>query len=251
MGYTTDSKGSRCSMGAYLPDSPEVSRDVHLPADDVHLPPENERDAAAKQRRSRYVDLASVILISLATALSAWCVYQSSRWATSSTELYNAASAFRVRAAEAKSRSSALEVADLTLFTQYLGAQYSGDTRYAHFLYTHFRPETQQAVHAWLAQHPLTNPAAAPSPFAMRQYRLHTDEVASHLTAEEETAFRSAREHNTTADSYVLLTVFMASASFLGGVGGKLQSPFHIVLITIGFALVIIASGAFLRLPAM
>jgi hypothetical protein len=238
-------------MGAYLPDSPESSREVRVPANDAHLPALAERDAANRERRSRYVDLASVILISLATALSAWCVYQSSRWATSSTELYNTASALRVRAAEAKGRSSALEVADLTLFTQYLSAQYSGDTRYAHFVYTHFRPETQKAMHAWLAQHPLTNPAAARSPFAMPQYRLHTDEVASRLTTEEETAFRTAREHNTTADSYVLLTVFMASATFLGGVGGKLRYPFHIVLIAIGFALVVIASGAFLRLPAM
>jgi hypothetical protein len=238
-------------MGAYLPDSPETSRDVRVPANDAHLLAQGERAAAVRERRSRYIDLASVILISLATALSAWCVYQSTRWATSSTELYNTASALRVRAAEAKGRSSALEVADVTLFTQYLSAQYSGNTRYAHFLYTHFRPESQQAVHAWLAQHPMTNPNAARSPFAMPQYRLHTDEEASRLTAEEETAFKTARANNTTADSYVLLTVFMATASFLGGVGGKLQFPFHIVLIAIGFVLTIIASGAFLRLPAM
>jgi hypothetical protein len=227
-----------------------MSRDAHVSGDHA-LPAGAGRDAAVKEQRSRYIDLASVILISLATALSAWCVYQSTRWATSSTEQYNTANALRVRAAEAKGRSAALEVVDLMLFSQYLRAQYSGDTRYAHFVYTHFRRETQQAVHAWLDQHPMTNPNAARSPFAMPQYRLRSEEEASRLTAEEETAFRTARTNNTTADSYVLLTVFMASATFLGGVGGKLQFPFHIILITIGFVLVIIASGAFLRLPAI
>jgi hypothetical protein len=207
--------------------------------------------AVGDERASRYIDLASVILISLATALSAWCVYQSTRWATSSTEHYNAASALRVRAAEAKDRSNALEVADLTVFAQYLAAQNSGDTRYAHFLYMHFRPETQQAMREWLDQHPMTNPRAARSPFVMPQYRLRTDAEASRLATEAETAFKTARTNNGTADAYVLLTVFMASASFLGGVGGKLRFPFHIVLIGIGFVLLIVASGAFLRLPVM
>jgi hypothetical protein len=200
---------------------------------------------------SRYIDLASVILISLATALSAWCVYQSTRWATSSTEHYNTAGALRVRAAEAKARSDTLEVADLTLFAQYLAALNSGNTRYTHFLYMHFRPETQQAVHEWLDQHPMTNPRAARSPFAMPQYRLRTDAEASRLTGEAESAFKTARTHNGFADSYVLLTVFMASASFLGGVGGKLRFPYHIVLIGIGFVLLIVACAAFMRLPVV
>jgi hypothetical protein len=223
---------------------------THVAADDARRAA-SEGAAAAKQRRSRYVDLASVILISLATALSAWCVYESTRWATKSTEGYNTAGALRVRAAEAMGRSNALEIADLMLFTQYLGAQYAGDTRFGRFLYAHFRPETQRAVDAWLAQHPMTNPAAVRSPFAMPQYRLHTEEEASRLTAEAETAFGTARTNSATADTYVLLTVFMASASFLGGVGGKLRSPFHVVLITIGFVLTLLASGAFLRLPVM
>ena len=54
----------------------------------------------------KFVDVASVVLISVAAVLTALCGYQASRWDGEQTRLYNIANASRLHAAEAADRSA-------------------------------------------------------------------------------------------------------------------------------------------------
>ena len=123
-----------------------------------------------------WVDFASVVLISAATVLTAWCGYEAARWTAIQSRLYNESSAQRVAAAADSGRFNTLEVIDVGMFLQYVGAIAAGRTDEEAFIYRRFRPEMKRAVDAWLATKPRTNPAAPSSPFAMPQYRLRTGE---------------------------------------------------------------------------
>ncbi|HXO17252.1 MAG TPA: hypothetical protein VN909_03700, partial [Candidatus Dormibacteraeota bacterium] len=127
----------------------------------------------------RVVDIASVVLISVAAVMSALCGYQSAHWGGQQARLYNAADASRAYAAEAAARANTLTVIDVALFLDYINAVDAGDLRKSGFLYRRFRPEMRPAMRDWLASKPLTNPNAPSSPFVMPEYKLRTNAEAS------------------------------------------------------------------------
>src|ERR1700729_2284078 len=107
-------------------------------------------DAARKESRfDRTVDIASVILISLATVLTAWCGYEAARWTALQTRSYNDASALRMQAAVSEGRSNTLETIDVATFLQFVRAVSTHTTEEQNFIYKRFRPEMKRAVDAW------------------------------------------------------------------------------------------------------
>jgi hypothetical protein len=207
---------------------------------------------AIRRRESAFdvwVDFASVILISAATVLTAWCGYEAARWTGIQTQEYSESSAQRVAAAVASGRSNALETVDVAMFLQYVAAAATGRTDEETFIYRRFRPEMKRAVDAWLATKPRTNPNAPSSPFAMPQYRLRTGEESARLSALAESSFKTASDANEVGDTYVRLTVIFAAVSFLGGISTKFRFPSHIVIIVAGFGALIFGLIRSIELP--
>jgi hypothetical protein len=207
---------------------------------------------AIRRRESAFdvwVDFASVILISAATVLTAWCGYEAARWTALQTKEYNQASAQRVTAAVASGRSNTLELVDVTMFLQFIGAIAAGRTNEREFIYRRFRPEMKRAVEAWLATKPQKNPAAPSSPFVMPQYRSLTGEEAARLDALAASSFQTATNANERGDTYVRLTVIFAAVSFLAGISTKFRFPSHIVIVAVGFGVLIFGLVRMLELP--
>jgi hypothetical protein len=193
-------------------------------------------DAARKESRfDRTVDIASVILISLATVLTAWCGYEAARWTALQTRSYNDASALRMQAAVSEGRSNTLETIDVATFLQFVRAVSTHTTEEQNFIYKRFRPEMKRAVDAWIATKPLTNPAAPSSPFAMPQYELKTTQEAQRLNALSSERFVEATQSNERGDQYVRLTVIFAAVSFLAGISTRFVFPNHLIVVVLGF----------------
>jgi hypothetical protein len=193
-------------------------------------------DAARKESRfDRTVDIASVILISLATVLTAWCGYEAARWTALQTRSYNDASALRMQAAVSEGRSNTLETIDVATFLQFVRAVSTHTTEEQNFIYKRFRPEMKRAVDAWIATKPLTNPAAPSSPFAMPQYELKTTQEAERLNALSSERFVEATQSNERGDQYVRLTVIFAAVSFLAGISTRFVFPNHLIVVVLGF----------------
>jgi hypothetical protein len=204
------------------------------------------------KRESRFdigVDFASVILISAAAVLTAWCGYESARWTALQTKSYNLASAQRVEAAVSSGRSETFEVIDVTMFLQYVEATAAGHTQEQTFIYRRFRPEMKRAVDAWLATKPATNPAAPSSPFAMPQYRLVSADEAARLNALAAATFKAASDANEIGDDYVRLTVIFAAVSFMAGISTKFRFPSHIVIVVVGFGALFFGLLRLVELP--
>ena len=196
-----------------------------------------------------WVDVASVVLISAATVLTAWCGYEAARWTAIQTGQYNEASAQRVAAAVASDRANTLEIVDVTMFLQYVAAFAAGRTDEEAFIYRRFRPEMRGSFDAWLATKPRKNPDAPSSPFAMPQYHLLTSAEAARLNALSAASFESATNANELGDAYVRLTVIFAAVSFLAGISTKFRFPSHIVIVVAGFAVLIFGLIRMIELP--
>jgi hypothetical protein len=192
--------------------------------------------AARKESRfDRWVDVASVILISLATVVTAWCGYEAARWTALETRSYNDASSLRVQSAVFEGRTNTLQTIDVATFLEFVRAVATHSTDEQDFIYKRFRPEMRRAVDAWIATKPLTNPAAPASPFAMPQYVLKTTTEADRLSAMASARFLQATSSNEIGDRYVRLTVIFAAVSFLAGISTRFFFPNHLIVVVLGF----------------
>lgn len=182
----------------------------------------------------RAVDVASVVLISVAAVLSAICGYQSGRWGGEQTRLYNTANIYRGHAAEASARANTLTIIDVAVFLDYINAVDGADSAKARFLYKRFRPEMRVAMDDWLAANPMHNPRAPSSPFVMPQYKLRTNTEALADDQLAKATFSDALVATRHADAFVLLTVIFAAVSFLAGISTKMLYPRHAIVVALG-----------------
>jgi hypothetical protein len=202
-------------------------------------------------RFDRWVDIASVLLISAATVLTAWCGYEGARWTAIQTRQYNASSADRLAASVQSGRANALETVDVATFLQYVSSVATRNSAEQAFIYARFRPEMKRAVDAWLATKPLKNKAAPSSPFAMPQYHLETSLEAQRLNALASASFTAATHANETGDAFVRLTVIFAAVSFLAGMSTKFVFPFHVIVIGGGVLVLIFGLIRMFALPML
>ena len=187
-----------------------------------------------RRRADRVVDVASVVLISVAAVLTAVCGYESGRWRGQQARYYNVADTNRVLSAEAADRAVGINAINTNMFLQYVNAVDAADTRKATFIYRRFGPVMHSAMKAWLATKPMTNPSAPSSPFAMPQYVLPAAKESHRFRALAIENFNKAQLATRHADDFLLLTIVFAGVSFLGGISTKMVFPQHLIIVLLG-----------------
>lgn len=218
-------------------------------------------------RLDRRFELWEAILLSLAALLAAWAGFQAAEWSGVHDAAIDRASAARTEAAVSSDRSNAEQVADLILFTDWLAAaenegllsattlpdepgEEPDPTLLSGFLYQRFRPEFREAVDAWVATSPRTNPDAPPSPFAMPEYSLDSEQHEAGYREKEARAEQAARTANSRADNYVLMTILLASVLFFAGISSKMDTAkARVLLLSIGASLLVVCGVVVIALP--
>jgi hypothetical protein len=186
----------------------------------------------------RWIDVAAVVILSLATLLTAWSGYQASLWDGEQSSKYSQASARRIEASRAASRADQLSAIDVTVFANYLNAFATGQQDLASFYEERFRSEFKPAFDAWMATNPMTSTDAPSSPFAMPEYHLADRDRADQLETEASTLFDEGEKANERSDAYVLITVIFASVLFFAGISTGIRwHPTRIGVIGVGLAL--------------
>lgn len=205
----------------------------------------------SRESIDRFVDVASVVLISVAAVLTALCGYQASRWEGEQTRLYNIANANRLAAAEAADHSAVMTSIDVTLFLAYIDAVQHNNREFAQYIYRRLGPDFKPVMDAWLATHPLSNPKAPSSPFVMRQYAQHMSAGSARDQAAATVDFNTALAAHRNADEFTLLTVTFATVSFLAGVSTKLTFPRHAIIIGLGILALVYGLARLAFLPVL
>lgn len=162
--------------------------------------------------------------------------------------------------AKASARANAQRIVDVNTFVSWVQAvagerrvnpnaskaadgSYKPDpTALSGFLFARLRPEFRPAVQAWLAEKPLSNPDAAPTPFALPEYHLAEQQRADRLERRADHEAALARRDNQRSDNYVLTTVLFASVLFFAGVSSKLGST-RSRMLTMGLGVLVLLAG--------
>jgi hypothetical protein len=164
--------------------------------------------------------LEALVALSLSVAglSTTWSSYQSALWDGEQASHYSLANASRIEATKAAALAGQEETADVLLFSAWLDAAAGRKERLQDFYRVRFRPEFKTAFEAWLADEPLTNPKAQPTPFATKAYRLAAREQAEKLDRQGRDLFERGQRDNDISDLYTQATVILASSMFFAGI---------------------------------
>ena len=206
-----------------------------------------EHDAAA--RRGRWISITEAVLLSLVAVFAAYSGYCAAKWGTEASVALAKASANRTKANRADLEALQIRTLDSVTFNPAFAALTAHDPAALRLAVRRLRPGYRPVFRAWLAQHPLTNPHAAPGPSYLPQYRIAQAAQSRRLDAEADAAFLEGRKAGQTSDDYVRLTVLLATVLFLVGISSHF--PVHVARYgLIGMALVLLA-GAFVGLASL
>ena len=184
----------------------------------------------------------AVVLMAAATFGSSWSAYQSSLWNGIQIFKLNDAAAFSREADEKTTQAGQQRNLDIALFVQSARDLFEGKHRQVDFVLARMRPEFRQAVEAWLATEPQTNPNAPSTPFVMPQYRQPLVDQSAEFEKKSATLYNDAQYANRTSDKYTLIGVIYTSALFLSGlISGFDQKQVRRVLLVLSLSMLVLA----------
>jgi hypothetical protein len=160
-----------------------------------------------------WLDILAVVVLSAVAVVTAWCGFQSSKWGGEMSIAFSQASAARVQASDAASAVRDQRQIDLTVFAEWLSADYAGNTELAAFIEQRFPPSLAAAFAAW--------DKSTGTPFALPEYVVAGEEQVVELNAKADAAYQRALDNNQRGDNYTLLTVLFALALFLSAVAQR------------------------------
>jgi Domain of unknown function (DUF4337) len=190
-------------------------------------------NAAGKRN---WIELAATILLAVAAVATAWSSYQATRWNGEQAKTSSRVNKTRIEAARAAGRANAETQVDIATFIQWVDAYAQDQTELETFYRTRFRDEFKPAFDAWIATRPLESSGAAPTPFALPEYRLASSEEAARLDEQAEVLAAQVRRDIQRASNYVLAVVLFAVALFFAGMSTKLTAPgLRAAMLTVGW----------------
>lgn len=177
-----------------------------------------------KEYSKKWIETLSTILLSAATVLSAWCVFQSSQW---SGEQYfriddeTVANQFRLQYEVAGAQR---KTAELQVFLQYATAVAEDNTKLSGFLFDRFPAPLKKAFVAWKALDPYNNTQAPSSPFGMKEYTVPELEEAKKYEDKAAGFKKAANVADNNSDNYVLISLILSMVLFFSGMSGVVDA---------------------------
>ena len=192
---------------------------------------------------ARRIEFVGVLLIALTAVLTAWTAFESSKWGGVMSIEFSTANTLRTESVRQSNVANRQTIVDVSLFTSYVDAVATGDTRLADFYAERFPERLAVAVEAWESTRPLENPDAPASPFDMSEYQLEAADDAQRLEAEAAAASQRARDSNQRSDNYTILTVFLATVLLLSALSSKVDNARLQVALVVIAAVIFVAIG--------
>ncbi|SKB09498.1 hypothetical protein [Aeromicrobium choanae] len=172
-----------------------------------------------------WLELVAVVLLSVTAILTAWTGFQASKWGGAMSISFAQASTARIEAARLEGDANRKQTVQVSLFTQWLQAYQAEDDTLTTFLEQRFPEPLASAFPVWIAEQPLKNPAAAPTPFQLEEYAIPELEQARAADARADAKYQEALRNNQRGDNYTILTVAFASVLFFTALATRLRRP--------------------------
>lgn len=178
-----------------------------IPATIDELPPGGDR--------SHRFEVVLAVLLALAAITAAYAAYRADLNRGDSLRQFQVANRTTAEGNSILGQATAAQALDQQIFVQYAKAANQGKVELAQALGRDLSPDLKKAIDAWASQK-----GDAASPFVgdnpTYEQPLFADGDAKLAAAQKQTA--AANDLRETADSFTLVTVFLASALFLYGI---------------------------------
>jgi hypothetical protein len=216
----------------------------------VHAPHELGEVHPTTSTRERWLEIAAALMLSLATLGIAWSGYQAAKWSGLQARRYTQASTARSFANRAATLGAQDRTQDLLNFNRWLEVTTDGDTDLSSLYERRFRDEFRPAFEKWLAEDPLHNVNAIPSPLREPNYVLGNAQKADKLNKLGDVRFEQGKEATEHADDYVFVTVFFAIVLFFAGISLRFSwMPMRLLIMGIGTVILLYGGLRLLSLP--
>ena len=199
-----------------------------------------------------WVELAATVVLSLAVLVASWSAYQASLWGGVQSANASTYTGSLTESSEVTTLITAQFEADAQAVSAWLSMAAEDNERGMQILEERFDDTLRPAFDAWIAGS--TDGDLPPGvPQDLPEYEASFEELfevkSFHVTTATEAA-ATAAEANRTSDSYVLVTVIMASVMFFAGVGTKLKGQaMRLTMLVVASLLCAGAIAAMLSLP--
>ncbi len=200
--------------------------------------------------RDRAMTIIEAALLALVALLAAWSGYASAKWSTESRPALAQASSARTQANRVANAGASTVNFDTSTFDAWFTAYAAGNQSAMDIAERRFRPEFKVAFDAWWATNPATNPNAPKGPTYMPEYVQPSVDDATKLDATADAKYDEGAAAADHADTYVRITVFLASVLFLVGISGHFRvRAARYGLIAIGITIMLLAVSLLLGAP--
>lgn len=176
-------------------------------------------EEAIGRRQDRRISIVEASLLAIVAVLAALSGYAAARWSTESSNLLAHASAERTEANAASLDALNTLNFDVTAFNAWFAAYLAHNQAAMDIAARRFTPNFKNAFDAWLLTSPETNPQAPPGPTYMPQYKQPDKQRAAQLNAAADTTYAAGVTAGANSDSYILITVYLATVLFIAGIG--------------------------------
>jgi hypothetical protein len=216
----------------------------------VHAPHELTEVHESTTRRERWMEMIAALMLSLATLGIAWSGYQAATWSGLQARRYTQASTARSFANRAATQAAQDRTQDLLNFNRWLEVKTEGNTQLADLYERRFRDEFRPAFETWIAEDPLNNTNAIPSPLREKDYVLSHEVQADKLEKLGDLRFEQGKDATENADNYVFATVFFAVVLFFAGISLRFQwFPMRVFILSLGAVMLVYGGIHLLGLP--
>jgi hypothetical protein len=104
-----------------------------------------------------------------------------------------------------------------------LQAYQADDSTLTDFLQERFPEPLASAFPVWIAQQPLKNPEAAPTPFELAEYAVPELQESAEADARADAKYREALRNNQRGDNYTILTIAFATVLFFTAMATRMR----------------------------
>jgi hypothetical protein len=195
------------------------------------------RRGARCRRGQASTEFIATLLLTLASFLSAWSLFQSAKWSGRQSLTLAAAAASRVNSSRFYTRAEQQGSLHVDVFLSWLQAVEAEEGpanvmehgwtptpgKLSTFMFRRFPSDLRDATAAWLARRPFRDPGAPATPFDMPEYRREDLDRAEALNARAAQLVDDAQRFNLRSDRYVALNVILTLVLFFAGLAPKVD----------------------------
>jgi hypothetical protein len=216
----------------------------------AHRVHEHGHQHGPSDRRATWVGVAEAVVLSIVAVATAWSGYQAAKWDALSAKQYALVALATLMSQERATLAGQDRLFDIVTFNGWIAARTAGNDKLARVYQRRFRPEYAGAFAAWLQLDPFNSPSAPPGPIFMPEYTNANERESAKLSQEARAHFEKGVSTRETGDSYLKVTVFLATVLLLTALSQRIEvvGP-RVAVIAVAFLLLIISTYCIVILP--